>query len=119
MIILLSVIYLQKNEKQTLFDELKSTQSAKEHLYTKVLRHEKTESRLNQDLQTTQNRLGEIENECSTLRQTCTRLEREQKQRDASSKSDSVRLHRQEEQLAKLKIEEKSFKATSKVIGAI
>ena len=99
-----------------MYDELKATQSAKDHLQTKVIRHEKTEARLNQDLQSTQNRLSELENECSTFRQTCNRLEREQKQREACAKSDSVRIHRQEEQLAKLKSEEKSLKTTCKVI---
>ena len=105
----------QKNEKQTLFEELKTTQSAKEHLQSKVVRHEKLESRLHQDLQSTQNRLTELENECSTLRQTCSRLEREQKQRESSAKSDSVRLHRQEELVTKLKAEGQSLKATCKV----
>ena len=105
----------QKSEKQILYDELKATQSAKDHLQTKVLRHEKTESRLNQDLQSTHNRLSELENECSTFRQTCNRLEREQKQREACAKSDSVRIHRQEEQIAKLKNEEKGLKTACKV----
>ena len=79
------------------------------------MRHEKNETRLTQDLQGTQNRLTEMENECSTLRQTGTRLEREQKQREACAKADSVRLHRQEEQLGKLKLEEKSLRTTCKV----
>ena len=79
------------------------------------MRHEKLESRLHQDLQSTQNRLTELENECSTLRQTCSRLEREQKQRESSAKSDSVRLHRQEELVTKLKAEGQSLKATCKV----
>ena len=107
--------YFQKSEKQILYDELKATQSAKDHLQTKVLRHEKTEARLNQDLQSTHNRLSELENECSTFRQTCNRLEREQKQREACGKSDSVRIHRQEEQIAKLKNEEKGLKTSCKV----
>ena len=80
------------------------------------MRHEKLESRLHQDLQSTQNRLTELENECSTLRQTCSRLEREQKQRESSAKSDSVRLHRQEELVTKLKAEGQSLKATCKVL---
>ena len=108
-------LILQRSEKQSLFDELKTTQSTKEHLHTKALRYEKNEARLNQDLQGTQNRLTEMENECSNLRQTCTRLEREQKQREACAKADSVRLHRQEEQLVKLKSEEKSLQTTCKV----
>ena len=84
-------------------------------MQSKVVRHEKLESRLHQDLQSTQNRLTELENECSTLRQTCSRLEREQKQRESSAKSDSVRLHRQEELVTKLKAEGQSLKATCKV----
>ena len=79
------------------------------------MRHEKTEARLNQDLQSTHNRLSELENECSTFRQTCNRLEREQKQREACAKSDSVRIHRQEEQIVKLKNEEKGLKTSCKV----
>ena len=62
-----------------------------------------------------QNRLTEMENECTSLRQASGRLEREQKQREACAKADSVRLHRQEEQLAKMKAEEKSLKTMCKV----
>ena len=96
-------------------DALKNLQGSRDHIHAKLARHEKSEARSNQELEATQHRLTEAENECSSLRQTVGRLEREQKQREAASKSDSVRLHRQEEQLAKLKLEEKSVKTMCRV----
>eukprot|EP00093_Oithona_nana_P009841 09841.XXX_197780_198337_1 [CDS] Oithona nana genome sequencing. len=49
--------------------------------------------------------MREAINETSMLRTICERQERELKQRDSSSRSDGVRLIRQDEQITKLKVE--------------
>lgn len=59
-------------------------------------------------------RTREAENELAMYRNLCERQEREIKQRDTSTKSDTVRLTRQEEQILKLKTElHKSQEANS------
>ena len=96
-------------------DHIKSLVAAKDHLQSRVTKLEKTECRLKEEVERGAHRLSETEAECNALRQTAGRLDREQKQRESSAKADGVRLARQEEQIQRLKDEEKNLKVTVKV----
>ena len=97
-------------------DHIKSLVAAKDHLQSRVTKLEKTEARLKEEVERGANRLSETESECNALRQTAGRLDREQKQRESSAKADGVRLARQEDQIQKLKEEERKLKVTVKVL---
>lgn len=111
---LMQLIDELKSEKQDLNDQIRSLTIAKDHLQGKVNKADKLEIRLREDIERALTQLKEVEGECSMLRTTCGRLEREQKQREISTKADAVRLSRQEEQLSQLRTEEKNLKATVK-----
>ena len=96
-------------------DHIRSLVAAKDHLQGKVTKLEKSEGRVKEEMERQQHRINETEAEATALKQTCGRLEREQKQREMSAKADGVRLCRQEEQISKMKDEEKNLKATIKV----
>ena len=96
-------------------DHIRSLTTAKDHLQSKVTKLEKSEQRSKEEIERLQNRVTESDSECNMLKQTCGRLEREQKQREISSKADGVRLCRQEEQISKSKEEERNLKVTIKV----
>lgn len=63
----------------------------------------KKEEKIKHEHEANSLRMKEAENEAMMLKTICERQERELKQRDASSKSDAVRLTRQEEQIHKLR----------------
>ena len=105
---LLAMIDELKSERQELTDEVRSLTIAKDHLQGKLNKGDKLELRLRGDIERLQHQVKEMEGECLTMRQSCGRLEREQKQREISSKADLVRLTRQEEQLSQLKGEERN-----------
>ena len=96
-------------------DHIRSLVAAKDHLQSKVNKLEKSDARVKEEVERQQNRINETEAECSMLKQTCGRLEREQKQRELSAKADGVRLCRQEEHITKMKEEERNLKVTIKV----
>lgn len=68
------------------------------------------------DLENNAVKLKEVENEANLLHAQVERQERELKQRDASSKSDNVRLTRQEEQINKIRLEGAKLHETNSVI---
>ncbi len=65
----------------------------------------KKEEKIKHELESNTLRMREAENEANMLKTICERQERELKQRDSCSKSDGVRLTRQEEQITKFRTE--------------
>ena len=72
----------------------------------------KHEEKIKAEIESNSLKMREAINESSMLRTICERQERELKQRDSSSRSDGVRLTRQEEQITKLKIERQKLEET-------
>jgi hypothetical protein len=88
----------------------------KDSLHIQVAKMIKREEKIKHDMEGNNIKVREVENENMTLRSICERLERELKQRGSSSKSDAVRLTRQEEQLTKFKTEQHKLLETNSVI---
>ena len=76
---------------------------------------QKKEEKVKHELESNTLRMKEAEGEVQMLRLVCERQERELKQRDSSSKSDGVRLTRQEELINKQKMEHHKMGETNAV----
>ena len=77
---------------------------------------QKKEEKVKHELESNTLRMKEAEGEVQMLRLVCERQERELKQRDSSSKSDGVRLTRQEELINKQKMEHHKMGETNAVL---
>ena len=75
----------------------------------------KKEDKIKHELESNNLKLKETENEANLLNAQVERQERELKQRDASSKSDNVRLTRQEEQINKMRLDQHKLHETNSV----
>lgn len=95
--------FFQKRENNRLCDEVKVISREKEAVQSTVAKMLKKEEKIKHEHEANSLRMKEAENEAMMLKTICERQERELKQRDASSKSDGVRLTRQEEQIHKLR----------------
>ena len=93
-------------------DEVKKITKDKEHVKTQLALKTKNEEKIKSDYESNNLKMKEAVNESAMLRTICERQERELKQRDSSSRSDGVRLTRQEEQITKLKIERQKLEET-------
>ena len=100
-----SNVEFQKRENNRLSDEVKKLIKDKEGVQTQLALKLKYEEKVKAEIESNSLKMREAINETSMLRTICERQERELKQRDSSSRSDGVRLIRQEEQISKLKIE--------------
>lgn len=104
----------QKKDNNKLVDEIRGITREKDHLHAQLARMMKKEEKMKHEFEANSLRTREAENEAAMFRNLCERQEREIKQRDSSTKSDTVRLTRQEEQILKLKTElHKSQEANS------
>ena len=97
-------------------DEVKGLTREKDHYQGQVAKLLKKEDKMKHDLENNSVKLKEVENEANLLHAQVERQERELKQRDASSKSDNVRLTRQEEQINKIRLEGAKLHETNSVI---
>ena len=86
-------------------DEVKKLTKDKEGVQTQLALKLKYEEKVKAEIESNSLKMREAINETSMLRTICERQERELKQRDSSSRSDGVRLTRQDEQITKLKVE--------------
>ena len=93
-------------------DEVKKITKDKEAVQTQLALKTKNEEKIKSDYESNCLKMKEAVNETGMLRTICERQERELKQRDSSSRSDGVRLTRQEEQITKLKIERQKLEET-------
>ena len=85
---------------------MKSITRDKDHIQSQMAKMHKKEEKVKHELEANTLRMKEAESEAQMLKTICERQERELKQRDSSSKSDGVRLTRQEEQINKQRIEQ-------------
>ena len=93
-------------------DEVKKITKDKEAVQTQLALKTKNEEKIKSDYESNSLKMKEAINETGMLRTICERQERELKQRDSSSRSDGVRLTRQDEQITKLKIERQKLEET-------
>lgn len=100
-----SNVEFQKRENNRLSDEVKKLIKDKEGVQTQLALKLKYEEKVKAEIESNSLKMREAINETSMLRTICERQERELKQRDSSSRSDGVRLIRQDEQITKLKVE--------------
>ena len=97
-------------------DEVKSITRNKDHIQAQIAKMQKKEGKIKVELESNTFRMKEAEGEAQMLKTMCERQERELKQRDSSSKSDGVRLTRQEEQINKQRIEQHKLGEANAVI---
>ena len=102
---LLKTLDEYKRENNRLADEVKSITKEKEQFQSQIAKTLKKEEKVKHELEANALRMREAENETVMLKTICERQERELKQRDTSTRSDQVRLTRQEEQINKMRID--------------